>query len=445
MNLKKICASLLLGSIVMFSAFSAEAGSGRFGIEATPGYWLSRTTHAQEVILTPEQISAQNQDLQLRDTSLIDLTASPDRLPGREVRQHIMAAMQDFWQEKLPEEYVGGELLTWDRWQQARRNCNLADLPEEAEAEYAVTVQRAALRLLPVSEAWNDEPDEHYDDLQGTVLDPAEAVLIWHRSLDGKFAFVQAEDYQGWVSLDSLALAEREDWLRYAAPAQVAVVTQNRKTLEAGGISQLYQLGAAIPLGKVYGSTGSLEAGTRGLLLPQRDAEGWLYIDNCPADFDETLHEGYMPCTRGNFIAMAFKCLGDAYGWGGQDNSVDCSSFVQDVYYTMGLKIPRDADHQELTLLKQVKMTGLSTEARYAALRQQAEPGDLLFKPGHVMMYLGTDASGTPLCIHSTSGYFINEGTGKYVQGVLVSDLTYHNSAGEEAVDGLTSFAGIWY
>jgi hypothetical protein len=61
------------------------------------------------------------------------------------------------------------------------------------------------------------------------------------------------------------------------------------------------------------------------------------------------------------------------------------------------------------------------------------------------MMYLGTDASGTPLCIHSTSGYFINEGTGQYVQGVLVSDLTYHNSAGEEAIDGLTSFAGVWH
>ena len=185
MNWKKLILSTLLFTFLIAITVTTEAASGRFGIEAAPGYWLSRTTHAQEVILTPEQISAQNQDLQLRDTSLIDLTASPDRLPGREVRQHIMAAMQDFWQEKLPEEYVGGELLTWDRWQQARRNCKLADLPEEAEAEYAVTVQRAALRLLPVSEAWNDAPDEHYDDLQGTVLDPAEAVLIWHKSLDG--------------------------------------------------------------------------------------------------------------------------------------------------------------------------------------------------------------------------------------------------------------------
>ena len=445
MSLKRLCASLLLGSIVMLSSFSVEAGSGRFGVEATPGYWLSRTSSAQEVVLTPEQISAQNQDLQLRDTSLVDLTASPDRLSGREVRQHIMAAMQDFWQEKLPEEYVGGVLLSWDRWQLARRNCNLANLPEAAEAEYAVTVQRANLRLLPVVEAWTDEPDEHFDDLQGTVLDPAEAVLIWHRSLDGKFTFVQAEDYEGWVSIDCLALAEREDWLRYASPAQVAVVTDNRKTLEAGGIAQRYQLGAAIPLGKVQGLTGELEAGKRGLLLPVRDAEGRLYIDNTPAEFDETLHEGYLPCTRGNFISMAFKCLGDPYGWGGQDNSVDCSSFVQDVYHTMGLKIPRDADHQELALLKQVKLGGLDTDARYKLLRQQAEPGDLLFKPGHVMMYLGTDASGTPLCIHSTSGYFINEAIGDYVRGVLVSDLTYHNSAGDEAIDQLTRFAGIWY
>ena len=445
MNLKRICASLLLGAIAMLSAFPAEAGSGRFGMEATPAYWLSRTPHAQEIILTPEQISAQNQDLQLRDTSLVDLTACPDFMPGREVRQHIMAAMQDFWQETLPEEYVAGELLTWDRWQMVRSNCSLSNLPEEAEAEYAVTVQRANLRLLPVAEAWNDEPDEHFDDLQGTVLDPAEAVIIWHRSLDGKFAFVQAADYQGWVRTDYLALAEKDDWLRYVSPAQVAVVTTNRKTLEAGGTTQLYQLGASIPLGKVRGQTGELEAGTWGLLLPTRDAEGRLYIDNAPAHFDETLHQGFLPCTRGNFITMAFKCLGDPYGWGGQDNSVDCSSFVQDVYHTMGVKIPRDADHQELALLKQVKLGGLDTDSRYKLLRRQAEPGDLLFKPGHVMMYLGKDDSGTPLCIHSTSGYFINEAAGQYVRGVLVSDLTYHNSAGEETIDGLTSIAGIWH
>ncbi len=445
MNWRRLILPALIALLVVFAMPVSEASSGRFGVEATPGYWLKRMPDAQVVILTPEQIVAQNQDVQLRDTSLTDWTTVPDWLTGNEVRQRIMAAMQDFWQEALPEEYVGYSELTQESWQRARQNCNITALPEEVEAEYAVTVRRSDLRLLPVAELWADEPGGHFDDLQGTVLDPAEAVLIWHRSLDGKYAFVQAEDYQGWVSVANLALAEKEDWLRYATPSQVAVVTDNRKTFEAGGTEQLYQLGAVIPLGKVRGSTGELTAGARGLLLPLRDSEGRLYIDNAEALFDETLHEGFLPCTRGNFISMAFKCLGDAYGWGGQDNSVDCSAFVQDVYHTMGLKIPRDADHQEIALLKQVKMGGRDTSSRYEIIRQAAEPGDLFFKPGHVMMYLGTDAKGTPLCIHSTSGDFYRPDLDEYVQGVLVSDLTYHNSAGEEAIDSLTSFVGVWH
>ena len=445
MNWRRLILPALIALLVVFALPVSEAASGRFGVEATPGYWLKRMPAAQEVLLTPAQVVAQNQDVQLRDTSLTDLAAAADRLSGSEVRQRIMAAMQDFWQEALPEEYVGYSELSQESWQRARQNCNITALPEEVEAEYAVTVQRSDLRLLPVAEVWADEPGGHFDDLQGTVLDPAEAVLIWHRSRDGRFAFVQAEDYQGWVSADSLALAEKEDWLRYAAPAQVAVVTDNRKTLEAGGIAQLYQLGAVIPLGKVRGRTGELTAGTRGLLLPLRDGEGRLYIDNAEAIFDESLHEGFLPCTRGNFISMAFKCLGDPYGWGGQDNSVDCSSFVQDVYHTMGLKIPRDADHQEIALLKQVKLGGRDTSSRYEIIRRTAEPGDLFFKPGHVMMYLGTDEKGTPLCIHSTSNRFYRPDTEGHAQGVLVSDLTFHNAAGIEVIDSLTSFVGVWH
>lgn len=445
MSCRRLILPALIILLVVFAMPVSEAASGRFGVEATPGYWLKRMPAAQEVILTPAQIAAQNQDVQLRDTSLTDLATAPDRLSGSEVRQRIMAAMQDFWQEKLPEEYVGYSELSQESWQRARQNCNIPALPEEAEAEYAVTVRRSDLRLLPVAELWADEPGGRFDDLQGTVLDPAEAVLIWHRSRDGRFAFVQAEDYQGWVSADSLALAEKEDWLRYAVPAQVAVVTDNRKTIEAGGAEQLYQLGAVIPLGKVRGSTGELTAGARGLLLPLRDSEGRLYIENAEAIFDESLHEGFLPCTRGNFISMAFKCLGDPYGWGGQDNSVDCSSFVQDVYHTMGLKIPRDADHQEIALLKQVKLGGRDTSSRYEIIRQAAEPGDLFFKPGHVMMYLGTDEKGTPLCIHSISNRFYRPDTEGYAQGVLVSDLTFHNAAGIEVIDSLTSFVGVWH
>lgn len=448
MNLKKMGMALLAGVFCFSASLPVEASIALTGERATADYWTARTPKAQEVLLTPGQIAAQNQDIRLRDTSLVNLATQPECFSGREVRQHIMAAMQDFWTEELPLEYVGKALLTERQWLEARQNCQMEALPEKVEVRYAVTTERTDLRLLPVAEGWYSEPgDVHYDDLQGTVLDPAEAVIIEHTSKDGRFAFVQAEDYRGWVQADKLALAEQEDWLRYAAPPQVAVVTVSRKYCQAGDRHQLYQLGAVIPLGKVQGETGNLQPAQQGLLLPTRDAEGRLVIENREPAYDDTLHDGYLPCTRENFIRMAFRCLGDEYGWGGQDDSVDCSSFAQDVYHTMGLYIPRDADHQETALLKQVQLKDMKTAARYSAVGSKAQPGDLLFKPGHVMIYLGKDDNGTPLAIHSASSYFTFEG-GKqkhYVRQVLVSDLTYQNGSGVATIDGLTSIAGIWH
>ena len=111
---------LLLSGFLAGSLVPASAAAVIYGERSTPDYWLARTPQAEEVLLTSQQIADQNADMLLRDESLKDLAAYPESLNGREVRQHIMAAMQDFWQEALPVEYVGQELLSESNWRAAR-------------------------------------------------------------------------------------------------------------------------------------------------------------------------------------------------------------------------------------------------------------------------------------------------------------------------------------
>ena len=135
------------------------------------------------------------------------------------------------------------------------------------------------------------------------------------------------------------------------------------------------------------------------------------------------------------------KFLGDEYGWGGMDDSVDCSAFTADIYRSMGIELPRDADQQELAMSQSLKFDGLTTAQRFAKVKE-APVGALLFKPGHVMMYLGQDAKGNPLVIHSASSYFTFDKGKKqkhYIRKILVSDLHYQNSKAVETIDGLTS------
>ena len=111
----------------------------------------------------------------------------------------------------------------------------------------------------------------------------------------------------------------------------------------------------------------------------------------------------------------------------------------------MGILLPRDADQQELAMNNSVSLAGLATADRYGKVGE-APVGALLFKPGHVMLYLGRDAQGTPLVIHSASSYFTFEG-GKaskhYIRQVLVSDLSYQNGKGIKTIDGMTSIGSI--
>lgn len=77
--------------------------------------------------------------------------------------------------------------------------------------------------------------------------------------------------------------------------------------------------------------------------------------------------------------------LGTQYRWGGKSSSgVDCSGLCSGVYMQHGVLIYRDAQLREGWPMRQISF-------------EEKKPGDLIFYPGHVVMYLGGNKY-----IHST-------------------------------------------
>ena len=136
--------------------------------------------------------------------------------------------------------------------------------------------------------------------------------------------------------------------------------------------------------------------------------------------------------------------LGDVYGWGGLDNSVDCSSFVQNIYKTFGINLPRNADQQELSL--QRHYYNAVTDSLKNADINKLTKGSLLFMDGHVMLYLGS-INNEPYIIHALGSYSIRQGDGTMkkipVQKVVVSDLQLQRYSGKTFLTALTSGAEI--
>src|SRR5690606_15905002 len=83
------------------------------------------------------------------------------------------------------------------------------------------------------------------------------------------------------------------------------------------------------------------------------------------------------PAASGNAIVdIAFRYVGTPYVWGGSSPSgFDCSGFTWYVFQQAGISIPRSSSAQ----------AGAGTVVSAA----EAQPGDLVWWPGHIGIYLG--------------------------------------------------------
>lgn len=400
----------------------------------TAVYWTGRNPRGERLLLKGDEIAAVNEEMRRRTATLTDLMTAPTAYSGEEIRRHIMEvqAIGSFDAETVPELYAGGKKLTQPAYEAAKKNCD-AVLPSRVSVRYGVVVRRADLRLLPVADGWFESPsDVHYDALQATAVDPAEPVLVLSQSGDGRFFFCVLRHYSGWLSAAALAFTDRATWEQYAAPEDFAVVTAPQLLQEAEE-TQRYQMGARIPL-----SAGG------NLLLPARTAKGQLRICPRAAVFDGDLHHGYLPCTENQFVRQGFRFLGAPYGWGGLENSVDCSAFTGDIYRSMGIELPRDADVQGDALPYRAVPEG-TMEDRCVLLRQ-FPAGTLLTTPTHVLMYLGADDAGTPCVLQAMSSYYtFDDGKRQkhYLRRVIASTVLFPSYTGSPYIDRVQSFASI--
>lgn len=407
---------------------------------ATASYWTERTINGDAPLLTSEEIEAVNRKIHQPNSWLTDLACYPETASASNIRADIVTIMGDFAEDTLPELYKNGSQLTRYSFERAKQNCNLEALPAVQQVRYALACQRTDMRLLPELAGWLDSPaeiDSHYDNLQGTAIDPAEPLAVLAESLDHQFVFARTRNYMGWVPMGAITFTDRDTWLGYVAPGDFLVVTDDKKRVPVGGAwSVTFQMGSVIPLAAPAKQDGKWMA-----KIPV-DVNMHMSEALVPIADDDTVHKGWLPCTQNNFIRQGFRFLGDVYGWGGQDESVDCSSFVGDVYRTMGIELPRDADKQEELMPMQIPLAEQGTAASYQSVKE-ALPGSLLFMNGsHVMMYLGQDDAGTPMALHSASSYYtFPEGVPEkqYIRKVLVSDLRYMNRSGVEAIDRISS------
>jgi hypothetical protein len=407
--------ALALGSAQALAAAPSlpVPASGVIGTEDamfSPEYWIARAPTPDKVIFSRQELQARNARMFANDPSMYVLAKIPAEVDAGQVKAWIgkvsklpAKPLLDVHNQPLPTSVVDPIVAS----------IALEKIPGRVTVRYGIAVTRESLRNFPTDLRAFTVPDQpDFESFQESMLFPGDPVVIVHESEDGQWYFVVSPRYAAWVKKSAIAVGSREEVLGYAGKTPYRVVTGAKVrtvfTPEAPAVSELQlDMGTRVPLANLppdqpVNGQGPYVSWT--LQLPVRAEDGSLHFQPALLQRNAGSAPDYLPLTQANIIRQAFKFLGERYGWGHLYNGRDCSGFVSDVYRSLGVQMPRNTGDQAKSpeLGHRLFTAADGHEARMKAIAQ-AQVGDLIYIPGHVMMFLGR-VNGEPYVIQDVGG-----------------------------------------
>ena len=411
---RKIVFALLFLLLFLLPALSYAGPSGKGG----SSYWIKKLSKPDEAILNAGQIKVFNDLTTDGVDGMADFQSMPDIISGQRVFEWIWTdllvdplAKYDSRGRALPEGFF--EELAW--------NMDFEDIPEDVEVRFGVITGRADVRGLPTDVALLPKPGRaEFDMIQYSSLYPAERVALLHTSRDNEWGFFQTGTFRGWIRMDRVAFGEREEVID-VDDGPFVVVTGSK--VRVYNDRSMKELAGEAAMGRALYLTAKKTANSPwAVRFPVRDGQGALEWKEAYIHPRADVHQGFLPYTRRNIIKQAFKMLGEEYGWGGRDGLRDCSLFIQDVFATVGLKLPRNSRYQGLSGDVMAHRDDYGTRDDVTMALKHADPGTtLLTLSGHVMLHIG-NVKGKPFVIHQIFGYADRRGM-KRIGKVAVTGL----------------------
>ncbi len=304
-----------------------------------------------------------------------------------------------------------------------KKNMHLSAIVLGLEPRYGLITNFANQRFLPTNEGlYAKKGDLDFDELQNSALDVGTAVAIVHQSLDKKWYYVLSSLSDGWVEADKIAFGDRQQIKNYVDATSVALITSPKADIFID--STMIQWDGFVRMGNKFPLL--QENDTQWIVqIPLKDKDGQLQLANGYI-LKSQAYQGYLPYTARTIYNQAFLMLDKPYGWGDANGNQDCSRFLQMVFATVGLKLPRDSSNQAQVgelLASFDEKTG--NKDKSDALQKALGGVTILPMKGHIMLYLGM-VNNAPFSMHASSGYSETKGEREIkhvLNRIVVSDL----------------------
>lgn len=386
------------------------------------GFWIAKHPYPDKTILLLSEINAFNEKTQQQGL-LFDLKNYPLVVDKKQMRYELLFLLGHLRHKVLfnTKGYQQGASFFIENFFK-----HINKIPQRSFVRYGFVVKETAQRFLPTEQALYTSKHAHdFDELQNSVLAIAEPVVILYETIDQEWFFVKNKIAQGWVRSKDVAITTKEDFIKQLEKQSInpGVIIVPRASLYSDEGMKMFI--GSVRMGSLFVLKGS---GVKAIevALPKRDSLGNMFLSSAFIA-REDVSIGFLPFNARTMLIQAFKMLHAPYGWGDINGAQDCSRFLQMIFATVGIELPRNSSQQALVGLELATFEPQSDiERKKELLLRQGIGGiTLLQMPGHVMLYLGQE-NRNPYVIHATWAYREmkeNIEISHLVQKVVVSDL----------------------
>ncbi|MBF0594578.1 MAG: SH3 domain-containing protein [Candidatus Omnitrophica bacterium] len=380
---------------------NVAAPSGLPGVTSemrSAGFWVARHPSPDELIMTGKSITEFNRRLTAGGFTE-DLARVPAELPGVKVRAQLSGIIDGLKKRTLygsdgkavSPDFIAG----FDR--------EVDSVPDKVAVLCGFIVKSTALRLLPTAQPLYAEPgDVDFDEVQNSGLELGEPVVVLAHSRDHQWLYVHDAISSGWVTVASVARAPHAVFAKRLLSFRPLIITSARADLFLD--KEMTEYLTAVRMGTTLAFK-SLSPAFWEVDVPTVSAEGDVkfvaaYIPKKDAS------AGPLAFTPRVIYEQAFKMLDAPYGWGDMNGGQDCSRFIQMVFATVGLQLPRNSAEQGKVGAMLGGFSEKLTPAEKSAIivKNGLGAATILRLQGHIVLYLGS-YSDKPFAIHSAWAY----------------------------------------
>jgi len=222
-----------------------------------------------------------------------------------------------------------------------------------------------------------------FDYLQNSTVSANEPLFVSHYSKDKEWVYIFSNFASGWVKSNDIVFLEKTYTDVWQQAKQVFITKEDIPIMSTQG-DFLFKS----RVGMMFALIDENESDYKVLAVSAYKKTKPMYLQATLSK--KIASKEILTFKKENIDNIISELAKSNYGWGGIYDQRDCSSTLRDYFSVFGIWLPRNS-LQQSKIGKVINLKNLTNKEKVNIIKKEGIPfKTLLYKKGHVMLYVGT-------------------------------------------------------